>query len=142
MTAPPLPKPGPTPTALSQPFWDAAQQGRLTYQRCGTCAHAQLYPRQLCTQCWGEDLRWDTASGLGTVWTYTIVHKPGHPAWLPETPYVVAIVELTEGPRLVANILGCPPGEVHIGQSVVATFEPREGYTAVQFLPHPTRSTR
>jgi uncharacterized protein len=128
-------KPGPYPTPVSAPFWDAARAGRLVIQRCERCGARQHYPRVICSACWSERLGWERASGRGTVWTLTVAHRPGHPAWAADAPYAIAIVELDEGPRLLANIVGCAPGEVRVGQRVRVVFEPRDGYTAVQFTP-------
>jgi uncharacterized protein len=128
-------KPGPYPTATSAPFWRAAQEQRLVVQHCGDCGTWQHYPRAICAECWGGRLRMAEASGKGTVWTFTVVHRPGHPAWAAEVPYALAIVELEEGPRLIANIVGCHPRDVRVGMPVSVVFEQRDGYAAVQFTP-------
>ena len=75
---------------------------------------------------------------MGTIWTLTVAHRPGHPAWASEAPYAIAIVELDEGPRILANIVGDRPAELHIGDRVRVSFEAREGYSAVQFISEPT----
>lgn len=128
-------KPPPHATALSAPYWRAAAQGRLLLQRCRACRNWQHYPRALCAGCWSAGLSWETASGSGQVWSYTIAHRPAHPAWRDDVPYCIALVTLAEGPRVLANLVGCEPGRAHIGLSVQAVFEARGDYTAVQFAP-------
>lgn len=131
----PLGKPGPNPTPTSAPFWRAAADGRLLLQRCADCGACQHYPRELCVACWGDRLDWREAAGTGTVWTFTIAHRPGHPAWEEDVPYVIAIVELDEGPRMLTNVVDCDPQAVEVGMRVRVVFESRDGYGAVQFAP-------
>ena len=73
--------PGPTITALTAPFWAAAQEGRLSIQHCEDCDNAVFYPRALCPHCWSERLVWKDASGRGRLKSFSVVHKPGHPGW-------------------------------------------------------------
>ena len=129
-------KPLPPINPASQPFWDACAQGRLLLQHCGDCGHLQLYPRLLCAACGSRNLEWAQASGRGTVKTYTIIRRAVSAAFEPDAPYVVALVELEEGPTLMSNIIGCDPASVAIGQPVRVTFEARgEGIAVPQFEP-------
>ncbi|MGH2828865.1 MAG: Zn-ribbon domain-containing OB-fold protein [Steroidobacteraceae bacterium] len=100
------PRPVAPPDSQTQAFWDATREGRLTIQRCAACSHAQHYPRMICTACGSTDLRQDDASGRGTIYSYTVVHRAPNPAFTP--PYVVALVRLEEGPLLLSNIAGDP----------------------------------
>jgi uncharacterized OB-fold protein len=118
-----LRKPLPNPTATSRPYWQGARQGELRLQRCRACGQWVFYPRALCPYCLSGELEWARASGRGHVYTYTIVRRAAHPAFREEVPYVLAIVELEEGPRLTANIVGVVPEEVRIGLPVEAVFE-------------------
>lgn len=61
-----------------------------------------FYPRGHYTRCWSDDLRWNDASGLGVVKSFSHVHKPGHPGWKPAAPYIVILVELDEGPTMLS----------------------------------------
>ena len=97
--------PGPTATPLSEPFWAAAREGRLLIQRCGACNGAIFYPRGLCPHCWAEAPDWEEASGAGRLKSYSEVWKPGHPGWTRAAPYIVGLVELSEGPTLLSHIL-------------------------------------
>jgi uncharacterized OB-fold protein len=83
------------------------------------CGHRQFYPRALCTAC-GADPAWAEASGRGTVHTYTIVRQYGAPPFKDELPYVVAVIELDEGVRMVGNVTDCPVEQVHVGMAVEA----------------------
>lgn len=122
-------KPLPAWTALTQPYWDAAKRGTLVAQYCRPCARYQFYPKPLCTACWGSELEWRPLSGRGKVYSYSIVRRAPSPAF-GVGPYVVALVDLDEGIRILTNIVGVQPESVAIGQAVAATFEAR-GDTAV-----------
>jgi hypothetical protein len=113
------PKPLPDQEPLSSEFWAAAATGRLLIQRCPSCGHRQFYPRALCVSCGGEP-EWEEASGLGTVHTFTIIRQQGASGFRDETPYVVAMVDLAEGPRMMGNVTGCAVEEVSIGMAVRA----------------------
>ena len=129
-------KPLPRPTVSSQPFWDAAKRHELQIQRCKSCGAVLFYPREVCSECLSSDLGWIRASGRGTVYSYTIAQAPTHPAFREDVPYVVAIVELDEGPRLTTNIVGCDPAAMRIGMPVVATYDDvTPDRTLVKFRP-------
>lgn len=96
-------KPGPTPNPETVPFWAGLSEGRVRLQSCRRCGRLQHYARSICTACWSEDLTWVDAAGTGVVHTWTVVHRPGHPAWTAEAPYGVLVVELDEGPHLVTS---------------------------------------
>ena len=114
-----LPQPGP----VSQPFWEAARRHELVLQRCSGCEAHVFYPRYNCPHCGSQDLEWVTAPGRGTVYSYTVARRPTHPAFADRVPYVIAIVELEEGPRMTTNIVDCDPDSVHIDMPVAVTFE-------------------
>jgi uncharacterized OB-fold protein len=97
--------PGPTITALTRPFWDAAAKGVLLLQRCEACREAAFYPRAICPHCWSPRLRWEASSGRGALRSFSVVHKPGHPAWRPIAPFTVGLVRLEEGPVMTSLIL-------------------------------------
>lgn len=130
-------KPNFVSTPLTKTYWNAASRGDLLLQRCNTCNHLQHYPRSICARCWSDDLAWQAASGFGRVWTFTVVGIPGHAAWGHDVPYVLALVELEEGPRLMTNIVACEPTSVQCGQRV--QLHPHRGdddnQTLLQFAP-------
>ena len=109
--------PGPTTTELTVPFWDAAADGKLHFQKCNSCGHSVLYPRNLCPACWSEDLEWVEASGKGRLKSFSEVYKPGHPGWIAAAPYFVILVELDEGPTMLSHLVGKTDG-IAIGQRV------------------------
>jgi len=129
-------KPLPRPTVASLPFWEAAKRHELQIQTCGSCGAHIFYPREVCPECLSANLQWIKVSGKGTVYSYTIAQAPTHPAFAEDIPYVIAIVELAEGPHLTTNITGCKPEEVRVGMPVVATFDDvTPEMTLVKFRP-------
>lgn len=129
-------KPLPEPTAVSLPFWDAAKEHRLVLQRSKKTGKYLYYPRAVSPWGPGDELEWGEVSGRGKVFSYTIAWRPTAPQWANDVPYVIAIVELDEGPRMTANIIGCAPEDVRIGMLVVASFEDvTPEVTLVQFRP-------
>lgn len=121
----------------TQAFWDAADEGRLLLQHCAYCGHTQHYARPLCVSCWSDAVSWHESAGRGAVWAFTVIHVPGHPAWKSATPYVVAVVELDEGPRIATNIVDIDPSDVSIGMRVLMTplRDPDVGQTLLVFRP-------
>jgi uncharacterized OB-fold protein len=109
-------------TDLTRPYWDAARQGRLVVQQCQACGQAWHPPLPACPHCHRADLGWRQVAGTGTVYTYTVVRHPTHVALADAVPYVIAIVELTEGPRMVSGITGCDVTDVRAGMPVKVRF--------------------
>jgi len=116
------PRPYPEPDGETQPFWDGIAQGRLRLQRCRACARHVFYPRSVCPHCMAAELEWVDAAGRGRVHAFTVVHRAA-PGFAEEAPYVVALVELAEGPRMMTRLLGVAPGEVKIEMSVEVAIE-------------------
>lgn len=123
MTEPIAEKPIPEPDDASRPFFEGGMQGRLVLMRCSACRAWRLPSRQHCDNCLSADYTWEEASGRGTVRTFGVMHQKYHPAFVPELPYNVAIVELEEGPRMVTNIVGVSNGELRVGLPVVVEWE-------------------
>ncbi len=98
-------KPRPLTDALTQPYWDAAAEGRLLVQRCAACSAYQWYPREHCVACGGGRPAWVDAAGTGRLHTYSVLEKTPNPEFVPDLPYVLAIVELDEGVRVSANMV-------------------------------------
>jgi uncharacterized OB-fold protein len=119
---PPKPRPAPLPDPDSAPYLAASLEGRLVVQRCTECGDCQLYGRALCKSC-GGPVTWVDASGRGTVASWTVIRQNHSRPWRDMLPYVVALVDLDEGPRVMTNIVGCDPEDVEIGMKVVARFE-------------------
>lgn len=104
-------------------FWAAAREHRLMLQRCKDCGYVQYYPRKICRQCWNENLEWTQSSGRGKVYTYTVNHRAPEDVFKKDLPYVVAVVDLEEGPRMMSNIVGTSPDKVSIGMPVELVFD-------------------
>lgn len=113
----------PAATPLSQPYWDGARAGRVMFQQCRVCGSNWHPPMPLCPTCHSSDVDWLAAAGGGSIYTYTVVHHPTHPAFKDQVPYVVAVVELDEGPRIVTNVKHCPVDSVRAGMRVSIFFE-------------------
>lgn len=116
-------RPLPTPTGDSEPFWRACKANTLTAQRCADCGRLQFYPRRYCTRCLSERLEWNTLSGRGVVYSHSTVFRALSPAFQNDLPYIVAVVELDEGPRMITQIVGCAPSAVSVGMPVEVTFD-------------------
>jgi len=113
-------------------FWSAAADGRLLIQRCPTCGTRQFYPRHVCATCGGTP-EWEQASGAGEVHTFTIVRQNGAKPFNTELPYVVAMIQLAEGPRMMGNVTGCAPEDVTVGMAVRAYAVKIEDGLAIPF---------
>lgn len=115
-------KPLPVESGETKPFWDACREGRFLIQRCKTCGKYQYHYRGFCSHCWTGEIKDVTASGRGSVWSYTVVYRNRTPGFREEVPYVVALVELEEGVKVLSNIVNCAPEKVKIGLPVRLTF--------------------
>lgn len=130
-----LPTPAPNPSPETKEFWDATTQGRLLLKRCTACATVIWYPRSLCPACKSFDTEWFEASGRGTVYSFTVSRR-GEGPWREAAPYVLAYVELDEGPRLLTNLVDCDLDSLAIGQPVEVVFDDTgEGSALVRFRP-------
>ncbi len=129
-------KPTPPMTPWTRPHWEAAREGRLIIQRCTACGKYVFYPRRCCPFCFADALEWVAASGRGEVYTFTVVHNNAPSAFLDDMPFVIAVVQLEEGVRLVTNVVDCDPNSVYCGMPVEVTFEPlTEAVTLPKFRP-------
>ncbi|MFN0092218.1 MAG: Zn-ribbon domain-containing OB-fold protein [Acidimicrobiales bacterium] len=108
---------------FTEPFWAATGRGEFLIQRCGACQNAQHYGRYNCIRCGSTDLSWEQASGRGTVYTFTVARRPTHPKMAGLVPYVLAIVELAEGPHVTTNLVDVEPEAVQVGMPVEVCFE-------------------
>jgi uncharacterized protein len=126
----------PIPTPASQPYWDALDRHELLIQRCKSCRSHVFYPRISCPVCGSRQLGWIPASGRATLHTFVISHIPA-PGFDDELPYVIAIVELEEGPRMMTNLRGVAPDPMHlqIDMKLEVCFERRADRTLPMFRP-------
>ncbi|MCC7122553.1 MAG: OB-fold domain-containing protein [Gammaproteobacteria bacterium] len=129
-------KPLPRVTALTRPFWDAIQREELHLQRCDECSAWVYYPSAWCRACYSARLTWTPCAGTGSVYSFSIVHYPQSEAFAADVPYVLAIIELTEGPHLMTNLVNCALDDVRIGLPVRMSVEARAGgFKVPQFEP-------
>jgi hypothetical protein len=125
--------PLPSPDALTAPFWDACRRRSLEVSACGDCGRLFLPPGPCCPGCWSTNLAFRPVSGKGRVASFVVYRRTYHPG-IP-APYVVALVELDEGPRLISNIVGCAPEEVAMDMWVRVQFEPAGDFLLPRFAP-------
>jgi uncharacterized protein len=105
---------------ISRPYFEAAERGELVLPRCNRCGRHFFYATVLCQHCHTPDWDWQPSAGRGTIYSYTAVYRPLG-SWF-EAPYVVVVVELDEGIRMMGNLLGADPEAVAIGQPVRVDF--------------------
>lgn len=115
-------RPVPAIQPWSNPYWQAAREETLRIQRCQSCSKHLFYPRLVCPHCFSENLEWVEASGRGKVYTYSVVHNNPPSNFADQVPFVIAVVELDEGVRLMTNIVGCDPDQVRCDMAVEVTF--------------------
>lgn len=123
---------------FTRPYWDAAAEGRLLLRRCGECGKAHHYPREFCPACWAgeERVTWETASGRATLYTWSVIHRNDLPPFGGRVPYVAAVVDLVEGPRMMTEVVGVEGVELRVGMELVVTFrEAAEGVWVAVFAP-------
>jgi uncharacterized OB-fold protein len=116
-------KPVPIPDAISAPFFDGARQGRLMLQHCGACSGWSFPVRERCPHCFAAQLSWRQASGRGTLYTFTIMHQVMNPGFAASVPYNVAQIDLDEGVRMIANVVGVDNAALRPGMRLEAVFE-------------------
>jgi uncharacterized OB-fold protein len=116
-------KPHPVVDPGTEPFWRAAREHRLSIPRCRSCGKHHFYPRELCPHCHSDDLEWTDVSGKGEIYTYTVARKPAGPVYAADVPYVIAMIALDEGPRMLTNIVTDNVESVRIGARVSVSFD-------------------
>lgn len=124
----PLPKPN----ADTRPYWDAAAAGKLLYQFCLSCNRPQFYARGVCIGCQSDQLEWRESTGQGVVVTFTQVFRAPTPAFKEMAPYVIALVDLDEGFRMMVNIIDSDAAAIVIGSRTRTVFREVDGFTLPQ----------
>lgn len=114
-----------------EPFWDSVRAHAARLQRCDGCGTFRFIPTEICARCRSEAATWTPVSGRGVVYTFTVVHRAPTPAYQADAPYVIAHVELEEGPRMISNLVGVDPATVRIGQPVHLVYEDQEDGSAL-----------
>ena len=119
----PYEKPLPRVTADNRPFWEAARRHQLALQRCADCGRFRYPPAPVCPECLSERREWTPVSGRGTISTFVVFHQRYFASFADAIPYNVIQVRLDEGPRLTANLVDIPNGEIRIGMRVEVVFD-------------------
>lgn len=126
----------PRPRPETASWWESCRAHKLMIQHCSQCGAFQFYPRIVCSGCLGEQVEWVQSSGRGRVVTFTICRIPVAQAYAGDVPYVVALIQLEEGPTMMSNIVNCDPESVVIGMPVEVVFEDwSHEITVPQFQP-------
>ena len=117
-------KPIPMITPENERYWQGCKQHELWMRACHDCG-PYFYPRDLCPQCGRRDVEWRQVSGRGTLYTYAIVHRAPMPGFRGDVPFITAIIELEEGPRMMTNLIGIEPDpeRIKVGMPVDVSFE-------------------
>lgn len=117
-----LNRPVPQPDDVTRPFWDACRRRLLCFQHCAACGHGWLPASAVCPRCWSAETEWVPASGEAIVFSFAVYRRAHHPAFEELLPYVVAAIELAEGPRLISNVVGSAPEDIRVGMPVRLDF--------------------
>ena len=138
----PLPKSDP----VTAPFWESLRRGKVKVQCCGDCKSFAFYPRALCPACGSRNLAWTPVSGKGHIYSLTIVARGRGPGTFKnDSPYVVALVELDEGCRMMTNIVDVAANseDLKIGMAVEIVYDcVTEDVTLPKFRPVTPSVTR
>ena len=119
----PAGKPVPHPSPESAPFWEGAAAKKLMLPHCNVCGRFWFPPSQRCRHCLSDDFAWRESAGAGRIYSFVVYHRVYHPGFENDVPYVVAIIELDEGPRLLSNIVGTPWETIRCDMRVHVVFE-------------------
>ena len=119
--------PAPVPDLDTEPFWEGCQEERFLVPECTSCGTRRWPPGPMCPACQSMDTRWIESAGRGSVYSWLVVHNPVNPVLAEQVPYVVAMIDLEEGVRVVGNVDGCHSDSVHAGMAVAVIFERHEG---------------
>jgi len=128
-------KPVPRPTEETRDYWEGCRRGELRLQRCSECRRVQFPPRRFCSSCLCARLESFAALGRGVIRSYSVVRHPLSPAFAGDVPYLVALIQLAEGPTMMAGLRGCTPDTVAVGMAVEVEFEARSETHVPYFHP-------
>ena len=120
--------PLPRPDHDTQPFWDAAQEGRYVVPRCTACGNGHWPPAPMCPHCHAgaAAIAWVESAGHGTVYSWVVANHPVAEVLVDQVPYVIALIDVEDGVRVVGNVVGCDPAAITAGMAVEVFFEERE----------------
>ena len=107
----------------TRPFWEGTQRHELWLQKCRDCDKFYFYPRSICPHCFSDATEWIKVSGKGKIYSFTVSYREASPAFKPDVPYNIAIIELEEGVRMMSNIVGCRNEDISIDMPVEVVFD-------------------
>ena len=113
----------PEPTELNAPFWTGLHEGEVRMQHCTACDSYQHPPESFCYACGSTEIEWETVAAHGEVYSFIVVHQPYHVAFRDRIPYVVATVQLDEGPRMLGPIFDIDRDSISIGMRLQPRIE-------------------
>jgi uncharacterized protein len=116
-------KPLPAIHPETQPFWEGLRRHEILIPRCQKCDKFFFYPRSICPYCLSDEIEWVKVSGRGKIYSFTVSYRPGHPAFVPDIPYNIAVIELEEGVRMMTNIVGNGNEDLRVDLPVEAVFD-------------------
>ncbi len=117
-------KPLPQPTAIDAPYWESLRKHELRLPRCRDCGHVFFPPNKVhCPRCLSDRLEWARMSGRGRVWSWVVFHQRYFSSFANDIPYVVAFIELDEGPRLMSTLVECSRDEIRCDMPVEVVFD-------------------
>jgi uncharacterized OB-fold protein len=136
-------KPLPLINEETRPYWEYCRKHELRMQQCRQCGHIRFPLSVICPKCHSMEAEWTKLSGKGKIYSFTIYRVPYHPAFKDDIPYVVAIIQLDEGPRMESNVIGCQVEEVRMEMPVVVAFDDVTGeVTLPKFRPAGTEAVK
>ena len=121
-----------SPHPINAPFWAGTRSRELRLQRCQRCGAWQQLAQVACAQCF-SDIQWECVSGRATLYSFSVVSRPATPD-IP-VPYVVAIVRLEEGPRILTTLIDVVPDDISIGMALEVRFVDLPDRTIYPFAP-------
>lgn len=128
-------KPVPLISDKNREYFEGTKLGELRIRLCSKCDARFRFAHEWCPSCWSQELSWERASGHAKVGNFSVVHQAPTAAFAADGPYVLALVDLEEGVRMMTNIVGCDPESVHVGMDVTVTFEERGDVRLPVFTP-------
>ncbi len=116
-------------------YWEGTAVGELRLRSCNSCKAKFRFNHGWCPECGSDDLGHVVSTGKGTVTNFSVIHVPPYEAYAAEVPYALALIDLEEGVRMMANVVDCDPASVSVGMKVSVTYEDRGGVKLPQFKP-------
>ncbi len=126
----------PTPEGDTFEFWEGTKNNQLLIKHCEDCGAFSYYPRPFCPKCWSGNVVWHPAEGKATLYTWSVIYSNDQPPFKERVPYVAAIVDLAEGPRMMTNVVDCEFEDLRVGMELKVKFQSiSDDFTIPVFIP-------